>query len=133
MTAGARVIDHSITRTRSILVVDDDDEVRETLRDALAFEGLDVEMAHNGQEAIDLLRTDGRASWLVLLDLTMPVMDGRAFLKLRETDAALASIPVIVLTAGSDCREIEATEHVSCCLPKTAGIPELMAAISAYS
>lgn len=119
--------------TRSILIVDDDEDVRDALRDALQFEGLSVEVAHNGQEAVERLRVQGHAPWLVLLDLTMPVMDGRTFLGVRARDAALASIPVIVLTAGSDCREVEATQDISCCLPKTVLLPELMAAISTYS
>lgn len=119
--------------SRSILVVDDDEDVRDTLRDALQFEGLAVVVAHNGQEAVDTLRANDQISWLVLLDLTMPIMDGRAFLGVRARDAALADIPVIVLTAGSDCREVEAMEDISCCLPKTVLLPELMAAISTYS
>jgi two-component system response regulator MprA len=119
---------------RSILVVDDDDEVRETLHDAICFEGLNVEIAHDGREALEKLRADRHAPWLVLLDLMMPVMDGRAFLKeLRDGDAALARTPVIVLTAGSDCREIEATQDISRCLPKTVGIHQLMAAIATCS
>jgi CheY-like chemotaxis protein len=118
---------------RSILIVDDDEEVRETLHDALAFEGFTVTVAHNGQEALEALRADERAPWLVLLDLMMPVMDGRTFLKVRGADADLARIPVIVLSAGGDCREIKATQDVAFCLPKTVRLPELMKAIAASS
>jgi two-component system response regulator MprA len=118
---------------RSILIVDDDEEVRDALHDALCFEGFTVKIAQNGQEALEALRADERSAWIVLLDIMMPVMDGRAFLKHREGDAALARIPVIVLSAGGDCREIERTQAISCCLPKTVRIPELMRAIATHS
>jgi CheY-like chemotaxis protein len=116
--------------TRSILVVDDDDEIRDTLQDALSFEGLDVDVARNGEEAIAWLRAHGHVRFTVVLDVMMPIMDGRAFLRARAGDPELAQIPVIVLTAGGDCRELAATEAISACLAKTVTLRELMAAIS---
>jgi two-component system chemotaxis response regulator CheY len=114
-----------------ILVVDDDDDIREALSDVLCFEGFAVEVSRNGLEAIELLRTPSPLPSLILLDLMMPVLDGRAFLWLKARDATLKNIPVVVLTAGGNCRELEATESICRCLPKTVGLKELVATIRA--
>ena len=62
----------------------------------------------------------GETQWLVLLDLTMPVMTGRQFLEVRGNDPVLAGTPVIVMTAADDCDELVPSQNVSRCLPKTA-------------
>jgi CheY-like chemotaxis protein len=116
---------------RSILIVDDDEDIREALRDALTFEGLVVSVVRNGEEAIEWLRTHVQTAWIILLDLMMPVMDGRTFLNARACDPVLARSPVIVLTAGGDCREFETTSGVFRCFPKTVEMADLLAAIYA--
>ncbi len=78
-----------------VLVVDDEPQVRATVREALAFEGYDVTEAANGAEALALLPTLRPAA--IVLDLWMPVMDGWAFR--RAQLAAHPEIPVIVLSA----------------------------------
>lgn len=83
----------------SLLVVDDDCALRETLREILASEGYRVLVAANRADALSRLRSDDASHTLVLLDLRMPVMDGYEFLKRRDADAALRKIPVIVLSA----------------------------------
>ncbi|HVZ72108.1 MAG TPA: response regulator [Polyangia bacterium] len=114
----------------SILVVDDDDDLRETLVDALRFEGFSVESARDGHEGLAWLRGHDETRWIVLLDLMMPVMNGRVFLDERAKDPLLAKHHVIVLTAGGDCRELIATRQLASCLPKTAPLPEILAAIA---
>ncbi|MBC8132351.1 MAG: response regulator [Deltaproteobacteria bacterium] len=84
--------------TASILVVDDDFDIREVLCEILTSEGYRVVDAANGSDALSRLRGDGPPS-LVLLDLRMPVMDGYEFLKRRDADPVLRGIPVIVLSA----------------------------------
>ncbi|MDB4979802.1 MAG: cheY, partial [Myxococcales bacterium] len=96
----------------------------------LSFEGLDVAVADHGADAMTWLRAHGEQPWIVLLDLMMPVMDGRAFLDARARDPELARIPVIVLTAGGDCRELRATQAIATCFQKTVKLPDLVAAIS---
>ena len=118
---------------RRILLVDDDENLREIYTDALRFEGLTVESAVDGKEAEDRLRMLPDEPWLVLLDLMMPVMDGEMFLRMRREDPVLARIPVIVLTAGGDCRHLKKTLNVAECLPKTATLTELLAAIAAVA
>jgi CheY-like chemotaxis protein len=83
-----------------ILVVEDDEALREGLADALLLEGYRVESAENGQTALRLLKAGARPC-LILLDLMMPVMDGWTFRKELMKDPALADIPVVVMTAAS--------------------------------
>jgi DNA-binding response OmpR family regulator len=119
-----------MSATRSILVVDDDEDVREALVDALRFEGFLVESARDGREGLAWLRDHSETRWIVLLDLMMPVMNGRAFLGARANDPLASKSPVIVLTAGGDCRELKASGQLANCLPKTASLQELLAAIA---
>jgi CheY-like chemotaxis protein len=83
-----------------VLIVDDDKDIREALADLIADDGHQVKVACNGQEALDLLRATAPPC-LILLDLMMPVMNGRQFLAEKDRDAALAEIPVCVVTAGA--------------------------------
>ena len=81
----------------SILIVEDDDEIRNLLRQAVEMEGYDAATASNGKEGLDALSRTKPC--LILLDLMMPVMDGWAFARSVEADAALAQIPIVVVTA----------------------------------
>jgi CheY-like chemotaxis protein len=116
---------------RSILIVDDDEDLREVLKDALLFEGYNVETTTNGREAVAWLHAHAGEPWLVLLDLMMPVMDGEGFLSCRADDPVLAAFPVVLLTAGGDCRALEAAHQLAACLPKTIPLPQLLAALEA--
>ncbi len=83
----------------SILVVEDDEFIRLMLAEALTDEGYTVLAAENGRAALDLLRACAILPALILLDLMMPVMSGWEFCAELEGDPALASIPVVVLSA----------------------------------
>lgn len=85
--------------SRTILVVDDDQDLLDVTRFVLEGEGHGVLTARNGEEALVLLRA-GPLPALVLLDLMMPVMNGWAFLEARAREPALQAIPVLVLTAS---------------------------------
>ncbi len=88
-----------------ILVVDDDPDARARLRSVLARNGWTVSEAANGQEALDVVAH--APPQLILLDLTMPVMDGFTFLhELRQRPGA-GHIPVVVLTA----RDLDAKDR----------------------
>jgi CheY-like chemotaxis protein len=90
--------------SRSILIVEDDSDLRQALSEVLRDEGYSVAMAADGREALDRLRRDLRPS-LILLDLTMPVMNGWQFRAEQRQDPALSAIPVVVLSAGEHLAE----------------------------
>jgi CheY-like chemotaxis protein len=89
------------------LVVDDDESARLVLCGCLEACDYDVSCARNGWEAHDLLR-GGKPPALILLDLGMPVMDGKEFLERQRQDAAIAGIPVFLLSGSPDLAEIAA-------------------------
>jgi len=83
----------------NVLIVDDSPAMRSFMRRVLEMSGLTIGAcleAGNGQEALDRLRAD----WvdIVLTDLNMPTMDGEQFVRCMEADAALRSIPVLVVS-----------------------------------
>lgn len=81
----------------TVLVVEDDNDVRTTLREFLVDEGYDVETATNGREA--LLHLQSNKPGLVLLDLMMPVMNGWEFLESKNKTPEFSEVPVLVLSA----------------------------------
>ncbi len=83
-----------------ILLVEDDDALREALAEVLADEGYGVDAAANGQEALDRLDRSRPVPDLILLDLVMPVMDGWTFRDAQRRDPRLARIPTVVLSAS---------------------------------
>ena len=89
------------THRCTVLVVDDDSEVRELLRVALISEGYEVACVPNGREALHFLRSSADAC-IILLDLMLPVMDGAHFRTAQLHDRSLAWIPVIVMSATVD-------------------------------
>jgi two-component system chemotaxis response regulator CheY len=83
--------------TFRLLVVDDDREIRESLRAALEDEGFTVAVAANGAEAI--AKMEERPPRVVLLDLMMPIVDGWEVLDHMRHDPALAGVRVCVCSA----------------------------------
>jgi CheY-like chemotaxis protein len=83
---------------KSVLIVEDDGDVRGALAAILEGEGYTVVEAAHGQEALQHLR-GSNPFCLILLDLWMPVMDGWGFRAEQVKDPKLAQIPVLVITA----------------------------------
>ena len=81
-----------------MLVVEDDDDMREAICEVAVRAGLGAVGARNGLEALHVLERCGRLPDLVLLDLRMPVMDGWEFLRRRSPE--VAAIPLVVLTGA---------------------------------
>jgi CheY-like chemotaxis protein len=88
-----------MTAPARILVVEDDSAIRQSLAELLEDEGFEVSCAANGAEALSTLAC-GAAPSLILLDLTMPVMDGWTFRNAQRSDPSLAQIPTVVLSAS---------------------------------
>jgi CheY-like chemotaxis protein len=85
----------------SVLVVDDNADVRELLRVALQAEGYAVECVDNGRAALNHLRSHA-VTCLIVLDLMLPVMDGAHFRTAQLQDRSLAWIPVVLMSGAPD-------------------------------
>jgi CheY-like chemotaxis protein len=83
---------------KTILIVDDEFSIVETLGELVALEGYASIGVPNGREALAAVREQTPA--LILLDYMMPVMDGLQVLAVLRADPALAAIPVIIMTAA---------------------------------
>jgi len=86
---------------RDVLVVEDDNDLRETLSQALRDHGFTVTPASNGQQALELLRAGTRPT-VILLDLMMPVLNGWELRDTLRQDPTLAGIPQLVISAYMD-------------------------------
>jgi CheY-like chemotaxis protein len=86
------------TLSRTILVVDDDADVSECLREILSGEGYSVVLASNGKVALGLLPSLRRPCGIVL-DITMPVLSGPEFYQAMRARPAWADIPVVFWTS----------------------------------
>lgn len=84
----------------SILLVDDDADIRMTLRDFLTGAGFVVHTARDGQHALYVLERMDPPD-VILLDYKMPVMDGKQFLAVLRRMPAMQAIPVLILSAAT--------------------------------
>jgi DNA-binding response OmpR family regulator len=81
-----------------VLVVEDDPAIRALLQDVLRDSGYTVALAETGDQALEHMRE--QRPDLVLLDLMLPGMNGWTFLRTRERDRQLATVPVLVISAA---------------------------------
>jgi len=86
-----------------VLVVDDDTDIRESIKHLLEYEGYKVVTASNGAECFQHLRTIHPS--VILLDLMMPVMDGWQFKSEFDKRPDLAGIPIVVVSADGNLAE----------------------------
>ena len=113
-----------------LMVVEDDDDIRETYAEVLRDEGFEIIEAENGRHALELLATGVRPA-LILLDHTMPVMNGRDFREAQMKDSAIASIPVLLMTAANGVDDLVADLRPRAVVRKPIGFDPLLAAIRA--
>jgi CheY-like chemotaxis protein len=112
-----------------ILVVDDDPDIREAFVTVLTDEGYRVASVDDGAQAFSWLERHGQDTRAILLDLMMPVMDGREFLKRKSATPALRDVPVVVITAGGGCQDLVNTRLACNCLIKPVSIEKLIQAV----
>jgi serine/threonine protein kinase/CheY-like chemotaxis protein len=89
----------SIPQSWEVLIVEDDEDIREGLAAVLNARGFRTTVAANGREAHDLIERTGRRPAVILLDLMMPVMDGQGFLEHQPANPTLDGVPVLLVTA----------------------------------
>lgn len=112
----------------SVLVVDADGDVAELLRFALGGDGYEVSTASNGREALDHLRSHAQTC-LIVLELQLPVMDGRQFRSAQLRDRSLAWIPIVATSAAVDARSAARAIAASAFVPKPIDLDRLRAAV----
>ena len=88
-----------------IIIIEDETDLRETLKEMLEISGFNVLSAENGQEGLRLLKELGKKPCLILLDLMMPVMNGWEFLETLRRDNQ--HVPVTVTSAAADVAEVQ--------------------------
>jgi CheY-like chemotaxis protein len=115
-----------------VLVVEDDRDIREGLLDTLMEHGYQSVGAANGREALATLRTSGDLPCMILLDIMMPVMDGRTFREELLRDPDLAEIPVVLLSAHRDVAERAKALKVAAYLEKPLKLKDLLALAHEY-
>lgn len=115
----------------SILVVEDDEDIREAISLFLEAEGYDVVEAQDGDEALRQLRS-GRRFCLVLLDLFMPVKNGWEFRAEQLRDPAIADVPVVIVSADRSAPQKAATLGAIDCMIKPIDFSRLLGTIAAH-
>ena len=117
--------------TKPILIVDDDRDVRESLRDTLHYEGYTTAEASDGGEALDYLRTNDVA--LVLLDWNMAPIDAPGFMAgLQDLDDRARKTPVACLTADSRITSRAQLDGYVACLKKPINLDKLFDLLRRY-
>ena len=119
----------AVAGRRVVLVVDDDHDIREVVRDALEARGLAVVEASDGRQALAVAAASQPS--LVLLDRRRPVMDGWAFAAAYREQAADRA-PVVVMTAARDARAWAAEVGAEGVLPKPFDLDDLEAVVRRF-
>jgi CheY-like chemotaxis protein len=120
----------------NVLIVEDDPEVREMLRELLATEGYYAVAAQDGLEALHILRTvrhrAPEAPCLVLLDLKMPRLGGNEFRRAQLGDPTVANVPIAVMSGASDLEERAEAMGAVATLSKPLDVEALIAVVKRY-
>ena len=119
-------------QSHPILVVDDDTELRESLALLLALKGYEVITASDGREALQTLH-GGPRPCLIVLDLTMPEMDGFQFRRAQLADPALAKIPVVLCSAHPTAPQVAQQLGVIACFEKPFDVQLLLGVVASQA
>ncbi|HEX9575718.1 MAG TPA: response regulator [Myxococcales bacterium] len=117
---------------RTVLVVEDDRDVREAIAEVLADSRYVALHAANGAEALQRLRSAPVRPCVILLDVMMPTMDGWQFRAEQQRDPAVKDIPVVVLSAHSDAGEAAAKMAAAGYLTKPVALETLLGVVERF-
>ncbi|GGC85532.1 response regulator [Chelatococcus reniformis] len=95
-----------------ILLVEDNEMNRDMLSRRLARQGFEVAIAVDGQQGVDMARADRPD--LILMDISLPVLDGWEATRLLKEDGATSAIPIIALTAHAMAQDREKALAIGC-------------------
>jgi CheY-like chemotaxis protein len=116
----------------NVLVVEDDKDIRRNLKRLLESEGYTVDLAENGQVALDFLAAAVRLPSVIILDLMMPVMDGFEFRRQQGQIERIAGIPVAIMTADGRIDEKRAATEASAAFKKPADVDEILRVVGHF-
>ena len=114
------------------MIVEDDEDIVDTIRLLLEREGYLVSAAPDGQSALAALASDPLPA-VILLDLMMPVMSGYEFREAQLADPRLAALPVVLMTADGHIQEKRARLGVDVALSKPFRIENLLSAVKRFA
>ena len=120
-----------MSHRKLVLVIDDDSDIREAIRDLLTVEGYEMAEARDGGTGLAYLRAHPRPG-VILLDWNMAPMNGAEFMAEFSRDASLAAIPVILLTADVRAEEKARDHGLSTLLTKPIDVDRLIEIASHY-
>jgi CheY-like chemotaxis protein len=120
------------TCDRTVLVVEDDREVRDAIAEVLADSEYKALAASNGVEALQRLRSASIRPCVILLDVMMPGMDGWEFRAEQERDPAVKDIPVILLSAHTDVKSAAAQMNAAGFLAKPIAVDALLETVERF-
>lgn len=123
------VLEEEAARRCLVAIIEDDSEFRDMLRELLEEEKYRVVAVSNGAEALETLRGEALPN-VILLDVSMPVMDGFDFLRFRNDDPQLAAVPVVLVTNAKPHER--PTIGVNDVVRKPIDIDEILFAIKRY-
>ena len=112
-----------IGRARRLLLVEDNDDIRESLTRLLESKGYVVDAARHGQEALQKLRQNGPPC-LAIMDLIMPVMDGWQLRRELLKDEKFAAVPVVIVSGVANLQKASSVDSVAK-LQKPVSLPKL--------
>ena len=127
-SGAARPVARGEGRHGTVLVVDDDTSILDTVSSILSGEGYDVVSASSGQEALDAVAR--KVPLLILLDMRMPVMDGWAVARALRGQGI--TVPIIVMTAAESARRWADEVGAEGYLAKPFGLDDLLATVERF-
>jgi CheY-like chemotaxis protein len=116
---------------RTVLVVEDDTDIREEMAALLEGEGYKVAQARNGKDALDLLK-QLPPPCVILLDLMMPVMNGWDFRVQQLADPTLKEIPTVIVSGAARAPEEARSLGANACLQKPFELEPLLEVVDQY-
>lgn len=111
-----------------LLIVEDDDDIRQTCADVLRDEGFEVVEACHGLAGLEALRGGLRPD-VILLDYSMPIMNGGAFRREQRADPRFGHCPVILMTAHNDAKALAAEIEPAHMLRKPMSLDDLITTV----
>lgn len=118
-----------IEECKTVLVIDDDRAIRQTMKDVLEIYGYEVHTAADGREGISKLMSMKVMPCVILLDLMMPGMNGWGFLDFQKSNPTFSGVPVIICSAYENSAKSIDTKRI---LIKPVQLDSLVGAVKAF-